>query len=75
MRTPLEESRIKEIRNADVVGAIRLALVGADSPETAVKVIGQLCDYAPQTSEKASGPVELLLDAIRDAKGDLTVKA
>lgn len=68
-------SDVKEVRNADVVGAIRMALVGTDDQAAALTVIAKLCEYAPETPSEATGPTSLFLDAIRDVKGRLVPAA
>lgn len=58
---------------ADVVGAIRLALIGASDDATAVKVVEMLCEKAPATDGQRHEPVELLVAVIHELKGRLAV--
>lgn len=64
---------VKDARNADVVGAVRMALAGASDEATALRVIVKLCDFAPETTGEATAPTQLLLDALRELKGNLVV--
>ena len=63
----------REIRSLDIIGAIRLALAGAADDKTVVAVVQKLCEYAPSTPADATGPAQLLVDALRDVKGRMVV--
>jgi hypothetical protein len=58
-------------RNRDVIGAIRLALVGAANDRAAVAVILALLEYAAPTEETHTAPPVLLVMAIRESRGTL----
>ena len=60
-------------RDHDVIGAIRLAMVGASDQHSQIMLIQRLLTYAPDTHPRAVAPTKLLVQAITDEQGQITV--
>lgn len=61
------------VTNEAVVGAIRLALVGAANSETAMEVVQALVDQAPQTPAQDLESPRLLLKVLNALNGTFAV--
>ena len=60
-------------RDHDVIGAIRMARVGAADPASSLRIIDRLLTYADETHPRAIAPTRLLLDAIAEEQGTFSV--
>jgi len=60
-------------RDHDVIGAIRLAMVGASDQHSQIMLIQRLLTYAPDTHPRAIAPTKLLVQAITDESGQITI--
>lgn len=56
-----------------VVGAIRLARVGAANDGSFVRIVDQLLLYAPATPDRATEPTAMLVRAMDELKATISV--
>jgi len=61
------------MRDHDVIGAIRLARVAAADDTSFVRILDRLLTYAAETHPRAIAPTRLLVDAITDEMGRVSV--
>ena len=79
-KTNIEGSAInllegKDVRDADVIFAIRLALIGARDDKAAVSVIRAILRRHTVGDGKREEPVKILLRAIKDTRAGIRVAA
>lgn len=70
---PADTDQSDRMRDHDVIGAIRLARVAAADDTSFVRILDRLLSYAGETHPRAIAPTRLLVDAITDEMGRVSV--